>query len=119
MGEVIEEAIVETTPTSPSENVSSTPSLTFRKRRKRNQHQATTTVHELSPVQFMPATPEDECDVIARHIGMQLRQLSTSDMLQANVEIQQVLLKYRLANLDRIQTESQTSDQENMVYNLN
>ncbi|XP_056644347.1 uncharacterized protein LOC130450156 [Diorhabda sublineata] len=42
---------------------------------------------------------ENECDIIGKHITVQLKQLSVPDMLNANAEMQQVLTKYRLKNL--------------------
>jgi hypothetical protein len=39
---------------------------------------------------------EDECDVMGRHVAMQLRELPIQDRIMANVDIQQVLMQYRL-----------------------
>ena len=44
---------------------------------------------------------EDECDVMGRHIAMQLRELPIQDRIMVNVDIQQVLMKYRLQNINR------------------
>jgi hypothetical protein len=44
---------------------------------------------------------EDECDVMGRHVAMQLRELPIQDRIRANVDIQQVLMKYRLQNINR------------------
>jgi hypothetical protein len=43
---------------------------------------------------------EDECDVMGRHIAMQLRELPIQDRIMANVNNQQVLMKYRLQNIN-------------------
>lgn len=50
------------------------------------------------PLRTATFTTEDECDVIGRHIAIQLRKLPAEDLLDANLEIQQVLAKYRKKN---------------------
>lgn len=42
-----------------------------------------------------PRASEDECDVIGRHVAMQLRQLQPIDMIDATDEIQAILSRYR------------------------
>jgi hypothetical protein len=61
---------------------------------------------------------EDECDVIGRHIAMQLRELPIQDRIMANVDIQQVLMKYRLQNIYRRSetTRSHTSTSSAMTF---
>lgn len=89
-------------PTPSTSRLMPTPTLKTNKRPRRNYQLSGDQESVTSATLY---SPEDECDVIAKHIGMQLRQLPTSDMLQANVEIQQVLLKYRLANFDKLKSE--------------
>lgn len=106
VGDVIEEAIV--IEPSPS-RLKPTSTTSSHKRLKRGYQFASH--QEAVPAKLTVLDrSEDECDVIAKHIAMQLRQLPTSDMLQANVEIQQVLLKYRLANLNDHKKEKETFD---------
>lgn len=50
------------------------------------------------PLPTATLTTEDECDVIGRHIAIQLRKLPAEDLMNANLEIQHILAKYRKIN---------------------
>lgn len=42
---------------------------------------------------------DDECSLMGKNVAEQLRKLPIAEMLHANLEIQQVLMKYRLSNM--------------------
>lgn len=44
---------------------------------------------------------DDECDVIGKHIAIQLRQLPVDERIRANFEIQRVIMDFRLRNITR------------------
>lgn len=50
-----------------------------------------------------PRGSEDECDVIGRHVVMQLKQLQPIDMIDAMDEIQGILTRYRKKALRKIE----------------
>lgn len=50
-----------------------------------------------------PRGSEDECDVIGRHVAMQLRQLQPIDMIDATDEIQAILSRYRKKAFQKIE----------------
>lgn len=50
-----------------------------------------------------PKGSEDECDVIGRHVAMQLKQLQPIDMIDAMDEIQGILSRYRKKALRKIE----------------
>lgn len=50
-----------------------------------------------------PRGSEDECDVIGRHVAMQLKQLQPIDMIDAMDEIQGILSRYRKKALRKIE----------------
>lgn len=63
-------------------------------------HSAINELKDLNKSLRLPLEEEEnECDIIGKHIAIQLKQLPLPDMLNANAEIQQVLTKYRLKNL--------------------
>ena len=51
--------------------------------------------HSLTMSAPSPRESEDECDVIGRHVALQLRQLPPIDRIDATDEIQAILSRYR------------------------
>jgi len=45
------------------------------------------------------AIQDDECDVMGKHIAIQLRELPSYDRVLANFDLQKVLMNYRLKNM--------------------
>lgn len=52
---------------------------------------------------------DDECDVMGKHIAIQLRQLPVDERIRANFEIQRVLMDFRLRNITRPQSTTSSS----------
>jgi len=50
-----------------------------------------------------PRASEDECDIIGKHVAMQLRQLQPIDMIDAKDEIQAILSRYRKEALIKLE----------------
>ncbi|XP_067009225.2 uncharacterized protein [Anabrus simplex] len=68
------------------------------------------TVQELKGLkQSMLQTEDNECDIFAKHIAAQLKQLSPQQCIIAQGEIQTILTRCRLADLCRNQYDTNTS----------
>lgn len=44
---------------------------------------------------------EDECDIMGKHMAIQLRELTEYDRVLAHYDIQKILINYRLKNMNR------------------
>lgn len=90
--------------------ISSTPRETKRKMLPSKTSDIRAAITELKELNTSLQTPietsqkENECDIIGKHIAIQLKELLMPDMIQANTEMQQILMKYRLKNLDNRNT---------------
>lgn len=50
-----------------------------------------------------PRASEDECDIVGRHVAMQLKQLHPVDIIDATDEIQAILSRYRKKALKQLE----------------
>lgn len=95
-------AQLESTPVSDKSSFN-TPSRLKNKGQKRKLEAITEAVQELKNLNETMNTPtvnrEDECDVMGKHIAIQLRELPPYDRVLANFDLQKVLMDYRLRNM--------------------
>lgn len=83
------------------------PSARPRKRQKRRFEAIADAVRDLNELNEKLNTPttstagslEDECEIMGKHIAIQLRQLPAYDRVRANFEIQKILMEFRLRNI--------------------
>lgn len=84
------------------------------KKERSKQNKTLSSPHPLCPT--VTLTIEDECDVIAKHVAIQLRKLPAEDLIDANLEIQQVLAKYRKRNTPSRPSFSAADHQSSSVH---
>jgi len=48
---------------------------------------------------ILPTPGDEECEIMAKSIALQLRELPVQDRLRANIDIQKILLEYRLKHI--------------------
>lgn len=82
----------------------SIPSRLKNKGQKRRLEAITDAVQELKNLNETMTNPttairEDDCDVMGKHIAIQLRELPPYDRVLANFDLQKVLMDYRLRNM--------------------
>lgn len=82
----------------------------------------TDTVHELKNLNETMTTTttirDDECDVMGKHIAIQLRKLPSYDRVLANFNLQKVLMDYRLRNMRRVSPSTSYSRPSSVAYTI-
>lgn len=83
------------------------PSHSKNKGRKRRLDTITDADNELNNLNKTMTTAtttiwDDECDVMGKHIAIQLRELPSYDRVLANFDLQKILMDYRLRNMRRV-----------------
>ncbi|XP_050548072.1 uncharacterized protein LOC126909682, partial [Daktulosphaira vitifoliae] len=97
--------------------------LKVNKGQKRRLDVITNAVHELKNLNETINSPktsiqDDECDVMGKHIAIQLRELPPYDRVLANFELQKVLLNYRLKNMREVSPSTSYSRPSSVASNF-
>lgn len=99
------------------------PPLSKNKGQKRRLDAITDAVHELKNLNetmntTKTAIQDDECDIMGKHIAIQLRELPSYDRVLANFELQKVLMNYRLKNMRGVSSSTSYSRPSSVASNF-